>query len=189
MPFIPSSSKARIVTVRIAPVAAIWRAAALASFRRHPAPASGDAKRSQWCLRRSYAQQRAGDHRPRRAIEKPWTTFADATDGCTCTPSYYVVVRDGTKLHRERVGRNRKLAERSADEAAGRGGRGLVCAAKKDPFRGVGRSLARRARAEAEDGGRLPLDDGLREEHLRVLGCGRASSWRSPGATLISSTP
>ena len=29
------------------------------------------------------------------------------------SPSYYVVVRDGGKLHRERVGRNRKMAERA----------------------------------------------------------------------------
>ena len=47
------------------------------------------------------------------ATGKPWTTFADATDGCTCSPSYYVVVREGGKLHRERVGRNRKVAERA----------------------------------------------------------------------------
>jgi hypothetical protein len=47
------------------------------------------------------------------ATGKPWTTFAVATDGCTCQPSYYVVVRDGSKLHRERVGRNRKTAERA----------------------------------------------------------------------------
>ena len=44
---------------------------------------------------------------------KPWTTFAGATDGCTCQPAYYVVARDGTKLHRERVGKNRKVAERA----------------------------------------------------------------------------
>jgi hypothetical protein len=49
------------------------------------------------------------------ATSKPWTTFADAKDGCTCAggPSYYVVVRDGGKLHRERVGKNRKTAERA----------------------------------------------------------------------------
>ena len=47
------------------------------------------------------------------ATGKPWTTFVEATDGCTCSPSYYVVVREGGKLHRERVGRNRKVAERA----------------------------------------------------------------------------
>ena len=41
------------------------------------------------------------------ATGKPWTTFESATEGCSCQPSYYVVVRDGGKLHRERVGRNR----------------------------------------------------------------------------------
>lgn len=46
---------------------------------------------------------------------KPWTTFTAAQTGCTCEggPSYYVVVRDGLRLHRERVGRNRKQAERA----------------------------------------------------------------------------
>jgi integrase len=52
-------------------------------------------------------------HKLACATGKPWTTFASATDGCTCSPSYYVVVRDGTKLHRERVGKNRKQAERA----------------------------------------------------------------------------
>jgi integrase len=49
------------------------------------------------------------------ATGKPWTRFADATNGCTCPrgPSYYVVVRDGAKLHREHVGKNRKTAERA----------------------------------------------------------------------------
>jgi integrase len=47
------------------------------------------------------------------ATGKPWTTFADATHGCTCQPSYYVVIRDGNRLHRERVGKNRKIAERA----------------------------------------------------------------------------
>jgi integrase len=35
------------------------------------------------------------------------------TDGCTCEPTYYVCVREGRRLHRERVGRNRKQAERA----------------------------------------------------------------------------
>ena len=49
------------------------------------------------------------------ATRKPWTPFAVATIGCTCQggPTYYVVVREGVKLHRERVGKNRKTAERA----------------------------------------------------------------------------
>lgn len=47
------------------------------------------------------------------ATGKPWTTFEQAREGCTCTPSYYVTVREGNKLHRERVGPNRKHAERA----------------------------------------------------------------------------
>jgi integrase len=43
----------------------------------------------------------------------PWTTFEQATDGCICKPTYYVIVREGKKLHRERVGKNRKDAERA----------------------------------------------------------------------------
>jgi integrase len=33
--------------------------------------------------------------------------------GCTCQPTFYVIVRDGRRTHRERVGRNRKQAERA----------------------------------------------------------------------------
>ena len=48
-------------------------------------------------------------------LGKPWTRSERATEGCTCPggPTYYVVVREGRKLHRERVGKNRKLAERA----------------------------------------------------------------------------
>lgn len=46
------------------------------------------------------------------ALGKPWTPFAVA-DGCSCSPTFYVVVREGRKLHRERVGQNRKTAERA----------------------------------------------------------------------------
>jgi len=45
-------------------------------------------------------------------LGRDWTTFADA-GGCDCEPSYYIVVREGAKLHRERVGKNRKQAERA----------------------------------------------------------------------------
>lgn len=53
-------------------------------------------------------------HRRTCALGKPWTPFAgDKLAGCDCGPTYYVVVRDGAKLVRERVGPNRKVAERS----------------------------------------------------------------------------
>jgi integrase len=49
------------------------------------------------------------------ALGRPWTPFQQATEGCTCPggPTYYVVVREGRKLHRERAGRNRRQAERA----------------------------------------------------------------------------
>ncbi len=49
------------------------------------------------------------------ALGKPWTPFQQVTEGCTCPggPTYYVVVREGSKLHRERVGKNRRLASRA----------------------------------------------------------------------------
>jgi integrase len=51
-------------------------------------------------------------HRRTCSLGKPWTAFAGLA-GCDCGPTYYVVVRDGTKLLRERVGPNRKYAERA----------------------------------------------------------------------------
>ena len=47
-----------------------------------------------------------------RACEagKAWSP-AGATDGCTCKPTYYVVVREGKALHREKAGKNRRAAE------------------------------------------------------------------------------
>jgi integrase len=46
---------------------------------------------------------------------RAWTTFAKALAGCTCPdgPSYFVVVRDGRNNRSERVGKNRKNAERA----------------------------------------------------------------------------
>src|SRR5262249_43162608 len=54
-------------------------------------------------------------HQRACAKAKPWTTFEVATGGCTCAggPTYYVVIREGFKLHRDRVGKNRKTAERA----------------------------------------------------------------------------
>ena len=53
------------------------------------------------------------NHSPRCALEHAWTTFDQATDGCTCPdgPFYYVVVRDGEQAHKEAVGRDRQQAE------------------------------------------------------------------------------
>lgn len=49
------------------------------------------------------------------AIGRPWTSFGQARHGCTCAggPTYYVVVRDGRTLHRERVGKDRQQAGRA----------------------------------------------------------------------------
>ncbi|MBA3375493.1 MAG: site-specific integrase [Actinobacteria bacterium] len=49
------------------------------------------------------------------ALSRPWTTFEQARRGCTCAggPTYYVVVRAGRRLHRERVGKNKQQAERA----------------------------------------------------------------------------
>jgi hypothetical protein len=46
------------------------------------------------------------------ASDKPWTTPA-GLDGCTCEPTFYVVVRDGRRNHAERVGKSRRNAERA----------------------------------------------------------------------------
>ena len=45
---------------------------------------------------------------------RAWTPFRDALEGCTCPLGavYYVVVRDGARADKIRVGRNRKDAER-----------------------------------------------------------------------------
>jgi len=58
------------------------------------------------------------------ALGRPWTP-AGAVDGCNCQPVYHVVLRQDGRLIRERVGRNRKQAERAlarvsvqADEGA-----------------------------------------------------------------------
>jgi integrase len=53
-----------------------------------------------------------GRHSRACALARSWAPFA-VSDGCTCEPTYYVVVREGRRLHRERVGKNRKLAERA----------------------------------------------------------------------------
>jgi integrase len=50
-------------------------------------------------------------------LARPWTPFA-VREGCSCSPTFYVVVREGRKLHRERVGQNRKTAERALRKVA-----------------------------------------------------------------------
>jgi integrase len=47
------------------------------------------------------------------ALSRPWTTFEDAVDSCTCKPLYHVVLRHDGKLVRNPVGRNRKNAARA----------------------------------------------------------------------------
>lgn len=55
-------------------------------------------------------------------LGRPWTTFeaaiADGSSRCTCQPTYHVVTRVDGKLHRERVGRNRKAAQRELNRIA-----------------------------------------------------------------------
>ena len=53
------------------------------------------------------------NHTRRCALGRAWTSFHQATDGCTCPegPFYYVVVRVGEHTHKEAVGRDRQQAE------------------------------------------------------------------------------
>lgn len=52
--------------------------------------------------------------------ERAWTSFREATDGCTCPhgPLYYVVVREDGRSDKIRVGRNRRQAERALRKIA-----------------------------------------------------------------------
>ncbi len=64
-------------------------------------------------------------HAKKCATGKAWTTLDAVVEGvkdketgellsrCSCTPSYYVTVREGKKLHRERIGKDRQTAERA----------------------------------------------------------------------------
>lgn len=45
------------------------------------------------------------------ATGKPWTPFA-VVGGCNCRPTYYVIVREGSSKHAERVGKDRQTAQR-----------------------------------------------------------------------------
>jgi integrase len=54
------------------------------------------------------------------ATGRAWTPFQVAAEGCTCPqgPLYYVVVRDGARADKIRVGRNRRQAERALRKIA-----------------------------------------------------------------------
>ena len=51
-------------------------------------------------------------HSRRCGLERPWTAM-ELPDACTCAPTYYTVVRRGSRLLRERVGKNRRDATRA----------------------------------------------------------------------------
>jgi integrase len=53
-------------------------------------------------------------------LGRPWTSFRDASFGCTCPHAalYYVVVREGSSAQKIRVGRNRRDAERALRKIA-----------------------------------------------------------------------
>jgi integrase len=53
-------------------------------------------------------------HRRSCATGKPWTPFEKAKlKDCDCGPTFYIVVHEGKRLHRERVGKDRQIAERA----------------------------------------------------------------------------
>jgi integrase len=64
-------------------------------------------------------------HTRKCATGKPWTPFAlermvgDDGAPCDCDPTYYVIVREGRKNHPEKVGKNRKTAERALTKIQG----------------------------------------------------------------------
>lgn len=84
------------------------------------------------------------------ALGKPWTPYAEATERCTCPggPTYYVVVREGRKLHRERTGKNRRQAERALTRIQARVDEGAYVPQATIPFSDWGerwlRSLERK---------------------------------------------
>jgi integrase len=53
-------------------------------------------------------------------VERAWTSFRGATEGCSCPdgPLYYVVVREDGRSDKIRVGRNRRQAERALRKIA-----------------------------------------------------------------------
>ncbi len=67
------------------------------------------------------------------ALGKPWAPFA-ASEGCTCRPTFYVVVREGKRLHRERVGKDRQTAERTLRKVGSQVDEGLYEPQKRIAF-------------------------------------------------------
>src|SRR5262245_60946344 len=79
-------------------------------------------------------------HSRRCALGKPWTSFDDARDvGCSCSPVYHVAFRHEGKLVRERVGRNRKQAERALHKIANQVNEGDYAPQEDVTFRVWGR--------------------------------------------------
>jgi integrase len=72
------------------------------------------------------------------AIGKPWSPTGKL-EGCDCDPTYYIVVREGTKLHRERAGKNRRQAERALTKIQGQEDDGAYVAQKNIRFRDWGK--------------------------------------------------
>ena len=71
------------------------------------------------------------------ALGKPWTPF-ELPAACTCTPTYYVAFRDEGKLVREKVGRNRRTAERAGTSSPSRSMRAPIRRSQRSPS-GTGR--------------------------------------------------
>jgi integrase len=72
-------------------------------------------------------------HTRRCATAKPWTP-ANQLDGCDCGPTFYVVVREGRRLVRERAGKNRKVAERALTKVQGQVDEGSFEPVKRTRF-------------------------------------------------------
>jgi integrase len=64
-----------------------------------------------------------------------WTTFDKAEDGCTCAPTYSVVVRDGNGISRERVSKSRRDAERALTKIQAQENEGAYVATRNVKFR------------------------------------------------------
>jgi hypothetical protein len=58
-------------------------------------------------------------HRRGCGVGKAWTPATDdRLRGCTCEPTFYVVVRQGSAVKKERAGKNRREAERALRRVA-----------------------------------------------------------------------
>jgi hypothetical protein len=95
---------------------------------------------------------------------KRWTAFANLGE-CDCQPTYYVVVRDGTRNHSERIGENRKTAERALRKVDVQIDEGNYEPVENIRFRDWG--VARVARAEGNDGRLVRLVDRVRDGGVR----------------------